>query len=80
METLIFALIGSYNTHRQKEPVVAEAEEFLPFDLQALRNSPDNRPSRWQTPPATRSRNYGEMLAKRSHPFLKSAILKQCNN
>ena len=36
METLIFALIASYN-YRQQEPVVAEPEEFQPFDLQALR-------------------------------------------
>jgi hypothetical protein len=34
METLIFALIASYNAHRQQEPVVAESEEFQPFDLQ----------------------------------------------
>jgi hypothetical protein len=46
METLIFALIASYNAHRQKEPVVAEPEEFQPFDLQALRNSAENKPSR----------------------------------
>jgi hypothetical protein len=46
METLIFALIASYNAHRQQEPVVAEPEEFQPFDLQALRNSADNMPSR----------------------------------
>jgi hypothetical protein len=26
--------------------VVAEPEEFQPFDLQALRNSTDNKPSR----------------------------------
>jgi hypothetical protein len=36
---LIFALIASYNAHRRKEPVVAEPEEFQPFDLEALRNS-----------------------------------------
>jgi hypothetical protein len=46
METLIFALIASYNAHRQQKPVVAEPEEFQPFDLQALRNSTDNKPSR----------------------------------
>jgi hypothetical protein len=46
MEILIFALIASYNAHRQKETVVAEPEEFQPFDLQALRNFPDNKPSR----------------------------------
>ena len=46
MEILIFALIASYNAHRQQEPVVAEPEEFQPFDLQALRNSADNKPSR----------------------------------
>ena len=46
METLVFALIASYNAHRQHEPVVAEAEEFQPFDLEALRNSADNKPSR----------------------------------
>jgi hypothetical protein len=32
METLIFALIASY-AYRQQEPVVAEPEEFQPFDL-----------------------------------------------
>jgi hypothetical protein len=37
METLIFALIASYNANRQEEPAVAEPEEFQPFDLQALR-------------------------------------------
>jgi hypothetical protein len=46
METLINALIASYNVHRQQEPVVAEPEEFQPFDLQALRNSADDKPSR----------------------------------
>ena len=46
METLIFALIASYNAYRQKEPVVAEAEEFQPFNFQWLRNSTDNKPSR----------------------------------
>jgi hypothetical protein len=45
METLIFALIASYNAHRQQEWVVTEPEEFQPFDLQALRNSADNKPS-----------------------------------
>ena len=39
MEILIFALIASYNAHRQQERVVAEPEEFQPFDLQ-----------RWETP------------------------------
>jgi hypothetical protein len=34
METLIFALIASYNAHRQQKPVVAGPEEFQPFDLQ----------------------------------------------
>lgn len=38
MEILIFALIASYNSHRRQERVVAEPEEFQPFDLQALRN------------------------------------------
>jgi hypothetical protein len=46
MEILIFALIASYNAHRQQVSVVAEPEEFQPFDLQALRNSTDNKPSR----------------------------------
>jgi hypothetical protein len=46
METLIFALIASYNAHRQQKPVAAEPGEFQPFDLQALRNSADNKPSR----------------------------------
>jgi hypothetical protein len=46
METLINALIASFDAHRQHEPVVAEPEEFQPFDLEALRNSADNKPSR----------------------------------
>jgi len=46
METLIFALIASYNAHQQQEWVVAEPQEFQPFDLQALRNPADNTPSR----------------------------------
>jgi hypothetical protein len=43
MEILIFALIASYNAYRQREWVVAEPQEFQPFDLQALRNPA------WQT-------------------------------
>jgi len=46
METLINALIASYNAYRQHKPVVAEPEEFQPFDLEALRNSAANKPSR----------------------------------
>ena len=46
MEILIFALIASYNAHRPQEWVVAEPEDFQPFDLQALRNSADNKPIR----------------------------------
>ena len=38
MEILIFALIASYNAHRQQEWMVAEPQQFQPFDLQALRN------------------------------------------
>jgi NTE family protein len=38
VETLISALIASYNARRQQEPAVPEPEEFQPFDLQALRN------------------------------------------
>jgi hypothetical protein len=37
METIIFALIGSYIANRHEEPAVAEPEVFQPFDLQALR-------------------------------------------
>ena len=46
MEILIFALVAAYNGLRQQERVVAEPEEFQPFDLEALRNSADNKPSR----------------------------------
>ena len=46
METLIFAVIASHNAHRQQESVIVEPEEFQPFDLQALRNSANNKPSR----------------------------------
>ena len=50
MEILIFALIASYNAHRQQERVVAEPEEFQFFDLQALRNSANAEPAgEWQT-------------------------------
>jgi hypothetical protein len=45
MEILIFALIASYNAHRQQKWVVAELEEFPAFDLQALRTVADNEPS-----------------------------------
>jgi hypothetical protein len=38
MEILIFAFIASYNACRQQERVVAESQQFQPFDLQALRN------------------------------------------
>ena len=51
MRTLIFALIASYNAHRKQEWVVAEAEEFQPFDLQALKNSADNKPSQSSSRP-----------------------------
>jgi hypothetical protein len=47
METLlIFGLMASYKIHRQQEWIVAEPEEFQPFDLRALRDSADNTPSR----------------------------------
>jgi hypothetical protein len=36
METLVLALIASFSARRQQEPVVAEPEKFLPFDLEAL--------------------------------------------
>jgi hypothetical protein len=45
METLIFGLIASYCAHRPQKWVIAEPEEFRTFDLQALRNSADNKPS-----------------------------------
>src|SRR5215510_14906740 len=45
MEILIFALIASYNAHRQQKRVVAEPEEFQPFDLLALRNSANAEPA-----------------------------------
>jgi hypothetical protein len=43
MEILIFALIASYNAHRQQERVVAEPDGFQPFDLRALRDYNDNK-------------------------------------
>jgi hypothetical protein len=50
MEILVFALIASYNAHRQQKRVVAEPEEFQPFDLQALRNSANAEPAgQWHT-------------------------------
>ena len=50
MEILIFALIASYNAHRRQKRVVAEPEEFQPFDLQGLRNSANAEPAgQWYT-------------------------------
>ena len=46
MEALIFALIASYGPHQKQEQGAAEPEEFQPFDLQALRNSTDNKAGR----------------------------------
>jgi hypothetical protein len=45
MEILIFGLIASYNAYRQQKRVVAEPEEFQPFDLQALRNAASAEPT-----------------------------------
>jgi hypothetical protein len=50
MEILIFALIASYNALRHREWAVAEPEEFQPFDLQALSNLADNKPTRSSQP------------------------------
>jgi hypothetical protein len=50
MEILIFALGAAYNRHRPQERVVAEPEEFQPFDLQALRNpAKAEPPGQWQS-------------------------------
>ena len=46
MEILMYALGASYAARSKKECVVAEPEEIQPFDLQALRNSADNKPNR----------------------------------
>jgi hypothetical protein len=46
MEILIFALIASYNMDRLQERVVSEPEEFQPFDLRALRRTPNAEPAR----------------------------------
>ena len=51
MEILIFALIASYNVHRQQERVTTEPEKFPPFDLKALRHFAGNksiRSSSWR--------------------------------
>jgi len=45
MEILIFALIASYNAHRRQKRVVAEPEEFQPFDFQTLRNFSKGEPA-----------------------------------
>jgi hypothetical protein len=42
MEILIFALIASYNAHRRQGRLVAEPEEFRPFDLKELRHFAGN--------------------------------------
>ena len=50
MEILIFALIATYNGHGQQKRVVAEPEEFQPFDLQALRNpAKAEPPGQWRS-------------------------------
>jgi hypothetical protein len=36
METLVFAIIGSWNMYRQQEVLVQELDNLQPFDLQAL--------------------------------------------
>ena len=46
MEILIFALIASYNAHRQPERVVVGPEELGGLDLQALRNFVNAQPVR----------------------------------
>jgi len=46
MEIFIFALIASYNAHRQQERVVVEPEELQLLDLQALRNFVNAQPVR----------------------------------
>jgi hypothetical protein len=43
MEILIFALIASYNVHRQQERVITKPEQFQPFDLKALRQLASNK-------------------------------------
>ena len=43
MEILIFALIASYNAHQRQGFLVAEPEEFRPFDLKALRHFAGNK-------------------------------------
>jgi len=45
MEILIFALIASYTAHLKQKRVVAEPEEFQPFNLQELRNSANAEPA-----------------------------------
>ena len=46
MEILIYALGASYAARSQQECLVTEPEEFQPLNLQWLRNSADNKPSR----------------------------------
>ena len=47
---IIFALTASYTAHRKQKRVVAEPEEFQPFDLQGLRNSANAEPAgQWYT-------------------------------
>ena len=50
MEMLIFALIAAYNTHRQQERVVAQPDEFRPFNLKALRYFVGNQAIRSSSP------------------------------
>jgi hypothetical protein len=50
MEILIFTLIASYNAHRRQERLVAEPEEFRPFDLKELRHFAGHKAIRWSSP------------------------------
>jgi hypothetical protein len=54
MEILIFALIASFNVHRQQERVITEPKEAQPFDLKALRHFAGDKSIR----PSSRRRGY----------------------
>jgi hypothetical protein len=65
METLIFAIIASYNAQQHQKFGVTEPEKFQPFDLQALKIP--------QTTCETDSAGRLEAFASQRHEFIVEA-------
>src|SRR6516162_3825135 len=71
MEILIYALTAPYAPRTHRECVVPEPAVFQPFDLQALSNSADNKPSRSSS---RREAYVPHIAAGRSYRSLVSAL------